>query len=138
MAILSFFHRCILLITLTFAISLNAQTGWVSVPAFGTNPGNLNMYSFAPTSLPNNAPLVIVLHGCTQTASQYANETGWNVLANQHQFYTVFPEQNTANNSSRCFNWFNYSDQNKGQGEALSIKQMIDYIMGIKTKYTNK
>ena len=39
--------------------------------------------------------LVVVMHGCTQTASQYATESGWNVLADQHQFYTVYPEQNS-------------------------------------------
>ena len=76
----------------------------------------------------NMQPLVVVMHGCTQTATQYATESGWNVLANQHQFYTVYPEQIAANNSSSCFNWFNYGDQNRGQGEALSIKQMIDYM----------
>lgn len=112
----------------SFNLNIVAQTGWTTVPSFGTNPGNLTMYSYAPTALPNNAPLVIVLHGCTQTAAQYATESGWNVLANQHNFYTVYPEQKSANNSSLCFNWFNYADQNKGQGEALSIKQMIDYM----------
>ncbi len=120
--------RYILLIICLLGFKLFAQTGWTSVASFGTNPGNLNMYSYAPTSLPTNAPLVVVMHGCTQTASQYASESGWNILANQHQFYTVYPEQNAANNSSTCFNWFNYGDQNRGQGEALSIKQMIDYM----------
>lgn len=109
-------------------IKSNAQTGWNSVASFGSNPGNLAMYSYAPTGLPGNAPLVVVMHGCTQTATQYATESGWNVLADQHQFYTVYPEQNSSNNSSKCFNWFNYGDQNRGQGEAMSIRQMIDYM----------
>lgn len=104
------------------------QTGWNSVTSFGSNPGNLAMYSYAPSALPSSAPLVVVMHGCTQTASQYATESAWNVLADQHQFYTVYPEQNSTNNSSKCFNWFNYGDQNRGQGEAMSIKQMIDYM----------
>jgi poly(hydroxyalkanoate) depolymerase family esterase len=120
--------RYTLLIACLLGFKLFAQTGWTPVASFGTNPGNLNMYSYAPTALPTNAPLVVVMHGCTQTATQYASESGWNILANQHQFYTVYPEQNAANNSSTCFNWFNYGDQNRGQGEALSIKQMIDYM----------
>jgi len=120
--------RYTLLIICLLGFKLFAQTGWTPVASFGTNPGNLNMYSYAPTALPANAPLVVVMHGCTQTAAQYASESGWNVLANQHQFYTVYPEQNATNNSSTCFNWFSYGDQNRGQGEALSIKQMIDYM----------
>lgn len=120
--------RCLVLIFFLIACKLHSQTGWNTVTSFGSNPGNLAMYSYAPTSLPSNAPLVVVMHGCTQTASQYATESGWNVLADQHQFYTVYPEQNSTNNSSKCFNWFNYGDQNRAQGEALSIKQMIDYM----------
>jgi poly(hydroxyalkanoate) depolymerase family esterase len=120
--------RYTFLIVCLIGFKLVSQTGWTPVASFGTNPGNLNMYSYAPTTLPVNAPLVVVMHGCTQTATQYASESGWNILANQHQFYTVYPEQVTANNSSTCFNWFNYGDQNRGQGEALSIKQMIDYM----------
>lgn len=125
--------RYVLIISCLVGLNLVAQTGWTPVTNFGTNPGNLNMYSYAPAALPANAPLVVVMHGCTQTATQYATESGWNVLANQHQFYTVYPEQIAANNSSTCFNWFNYGDQNRGQGEALSIKQMIDYM---KTQYS--
>ncbi len=84
--------------TFLFFISssvIKAQTGWTNVTSFGSNVGNLNMYSYAPSSLPTNASLVVVLHGCSQTASQYATESGWNTLANQYQFYTVYPEQNT-------------------------------------------
>ncbi len=110
------------------SLSMFSQVGWNAVSSFGTNPGNLAMYSYAPSSLPLNAPLVVVMHGCTQTASQYALESGWNTLADQHQFYTVYPEQNMLNNSNKCFNWFLYGDQNRGQGEALSIKQMIEYM----------
>lgn len=120
------------IITLTLFLivfKFNAQTGWNTVTSFGSNPGNLAMYSYAPTALPNHAPLVVVMHGCTQTATQYATESGWNLLADQHQFYTVYPEQNSTNNSSKCFNWFNYDDQNRGQGEAMSIKQMVDYMI---------
>lgn len=126
-----------LLISL-IAFKFYSQTGWNPVVSFGSNPGNLAMYSYAPTSLPSNAPLVIVMHGCTQTATQYASESGWNVLADQHQFYTVYPEQNSTNNSSKCFNWFLYGDQNRGQGEALSIKQMIDYMKSHFSIDTNK
>jgi poly(hydroxyalkanoate) depolymerase family esterase len=128
----------LLLICFFIGFKLFSQTGWNAVSSFGSNPGNLAMYSYAPVSLPANAPLVIVMHGCTQSAAQYASESGWNVLADQHQFYTVYPEQNSTNNNSKCFNWFLYGDQNRGQGEAASIKQMLDYMKTHFSIDTNK
>ena len=99
------------------------------VTGFGSNPGNLNMYKYAPTGISNPAPLVVALHGCTQSATIYAQQTGWNKLADLHQFYVIYPEQIALNNSSKCFNWFEPNDVAKNQGEALSIKQMVDYMI---------
>jgi poly(hydroxyalkanoate) depolymerase family esterase len=86
------------------------------------------MYTYIPAGISGPAPLVIAMHGCTETASQYSAQTGWNKLANLNKFYVVYPEQVSANNSSLCFNWFDTTDINKNQGEALSIKQMVDYM----------
>ena len=119
-------------LSLSFSSFLLSQTGWVPVSNFGTNPGNLNMYSYSPTNISGSAPLVVVMHGCTQNASTYATQSGWNKLADAHKFLLVYPEQLASNNSSTCFNWFQNGDQNRGQGEALSIKQMVDYM---KTHY---
>lgn len=105
-----------------------AQTGWNAVTGFGTNPGNLNMYSYVPVGIVGNAPLVVVMHGCTQNATTVATQSGWNTLANRHKFYVVYPEQVAANNSSECFNWFVNGDIQRNQGEAYSIKQMVDYM----------
>ena len=97
----------------------------VQVTGFGTNPGNLKMWKYAPANVPANAPLVVALHGCTQTADAYTN-TGWNALADQLKFHVLYPEQLSANNQNACFNWFEPGDIARGQGEALSIKQMVD------------
>jgi poly(hydroxyalkanoate) depolymerase family esterase len=105
-----------------------AQGSLTPVSSFGSNPGSLNMYYYAPSGLGQSASLVIALHGCTQTASMYASQTGWNKLANRHKFIVVYPEQVSANNSSLCFNWFDATDQSRDQGETLSIKQMVDYM----------
>lgn len=119
---------------LALSIFSNAQTtGWHAVTSFGSNPGNLNMYSYVPTGIVGNAPLVVVMHGCTQNATTVATQTGWNTLADRHKFNLVYPEQNSANNSSNCFNWFLQGDENRNQGEAYSIKQMVDYM---KTHYS--
>jgi poly(hydroxyalkanoate) depolymerase family esterase len=97
------------------------------VTGFGSNPGALNMYSYLPTGLPSGAPLVVALHGCTQSASDYYAHAGWPKYADLYHFALVFPEQTSANNATSCFNWFQPGDYGRGQGEALSIKQMVDY-----------
>ena len=117
----------VLLFTLYFTSSYS-QTGWVQVNSFGTNPGNLLMYRYVPANIPAIAPLVVVLHGCTQNASSYAAYSGWDTLSSHHKFYVIHAEQQYLNNSSFCFNWFNPSDYSRGQGEAYSVKQMIDYM----------
>jgi poly(3-hydroxybutyrate) depolymerase len=60
---------------------------------FGTNPGNLRMFAYAPKHLPRATPLVIALHGCTQTAAEYDHGTGWSSLADSLGFAIVYPQQ---------------------------------------------
>ncbi|MBV8758051.1 MAG: PHB depolymerase family esterase [Deltaproteobacteria bacterium] len=102
----------------------------VQVSSFGSNPGGLNMYEYVPSGLPAGRPLVVVMHGCTQTAAAMTN-AGWNQLADQYQFAVVYPEQTSAHNPVECFNWAgeygNLADITRGQGENESIIQMVDY-----------
>lgn len=95
------------------------------VEGFGSNPGALRMLTYVPPSLPAGAPLVVVLHGCTQTASGYDTGSGWSVLAERNGFAVLFPEQRRANNANGCFNWFEPADVARGEGEGASIRQMI-------------
>ncbi|WP_374194728.1 PHB depolymerase family esterase [Streptomyces sp. VRA16 Mangrove soil] len=96
------------------------------VTSFGSNPGNLSMYTYAPDGLPADAPLVVALHGCTQSASDYYSHSGWPKFADSYKFALVLPQTSSANNANSCFNWFQSGDSSRGQGEALSIKQMVD------------
>ena len=105
-----------------------AQTGWNAVTGFGTNPGNLNMYSYVPIGITAKAPLVVAMHGCLENATIFSAQSGWNTLADNHKFYVVYPKQNAANNPDTCFNWFLPGDIERNQGEAYSIKQMVDYM----------
>ena len=68
------------------------------VTAFGTNPGNLLMFDYVPSGMPSKAPLVLALHGCTQTATDYES-AGWNALADTYKFYVVYPQQQSTNNT---------------------------------------
>jgi poly(hydroxyalkanoate) depolymerase family esterase len=92
---------------------------------FGSNPGALKAWSFVPSTLRNGAPLVVVLHGCTQTAAGYDHGSGWSHLAEEQGFAVLFPEQTRANNANGCFNWFSPEDIRRDGGEASSIRQMV-------------
>jgi poly(hydroxyalkanoate) depolymerase family esterase len=98
----------------------------VQVSSFGTNPGALSMYTYTPAGLAKGRPVVVALHGCTQTASDYYTHSGWPALADRWQFEVVFPQQSSANNASQCFNWFLTAKDTRGNGEAASIKSMVD------------
>jgi len=94
---------------------------------FGANPGNLRMFAYAREHLPSEAPLVIALHGCTQTADEYDHGTGWSSLADSLGFAVVYPQQQPANNAKNCFSWFLPGDITRGHGEALSIREMVEH-----------
>lgn len=95
---------------------------------FGSNPGALDAFFYLPAGLPARAPLVVVLHGCTQNAAVYDRGSGWSTLADRHGFALLFPQQRRANNSNLCFNWYDAADARRGRGEARSIAQMIAHM----------
>ncbi|MFC3443924.1 alpha/beta hydrolase family esterase [Sphingobium rhizovicinum] len=97
---------------------------------FGSNPGGLRARYYIPKNLGGSdqrgkAPLVVVLHGCTQNADAYDHGAGWSQLADELGFALLFPEQRRANNPNCCFNWFVPGDAVRDSGEPLSIRQMI-------------
>jgi poly(hydroxyalkanoate) depolymerase family esterase len=89
------------------------------------NPGNLRARIYLPKKLQPRAPLVVVLHGCTQNAAVYDHGSGWSRLADRHGFALLFPEQRRANNMNLCFNWYQPEDAARGGGEAQSVRAMI-------------
>jgi poly(hydroxyalkanoate) depolymerase family esterase len=93
---------------------------------FGSNPGNLRMFVYRPPNLADNPALVVVLHGCTQTAGGYDLGAGWSTLADRYGFALLFPEQQRSNNPNGCFNWFQPAHSQRDRGEPLSIRQMIE------------
>ena len=112
---------------------------------FGSNPGNLRMFSYVPAELAPGGSLIVVLHGCKQRAATFARDAGWLAFADSARLALLLPEQKGlprlfhdiyvspwavalfgANNQNACFNWFEPDDTARDRGEALSIRQMID------------
>ena len=96
---------------------------------FGPNPGNLRLRAFVPDGLPAAAPLVVVLHGCRQSAREYDLGSGWSVLAGRHSFALLMPEQKRLNNPQLCFDWFQPEDVTRDEGEVASIAAMIRHMI---------
>ncbi|HEX6103332.1 MAG TPA: PHB depolymerase family esterase [Alphaproteobacteria bacterium] len=96
---------------------------------FGPNPGGLAMYRYVPDDLPSGMPLVVALHGCTQDARSFDDESGWADLAGSVDFALLLPEQPASNNPDRCFTFFSDEDSRRGAGEAASIASMIEAML---------
>ncbi len=103
-----------------------AGSDLVRVRRFGRNPGNLSMYKYVPADMPPGAPLVVAIHGCTQDAESFDHLAAWSRLADRYKFLVAYPEQKRVNNPRKCFNWFIPGDIRRSEGEAGSIKFMVD------------
>ena len=74
-------------------------------------------------------PLVVVLHGCNQSAHDAALGTGANELADRAGFVAVYPEQSAAHNLRRCWNWFDKRHQVRGSGEPAAIARITERVL---------
>ena len=88
------------------------------------------MYRYIPDDRPSGMPLVVALHGCTQDARSFDDESGWTDLADGVGFALLLPEQPTSNNPERCFTFFSEEHNRRGAGEAASIAAMIEEMLG--------
>ena len=77
-----------------------------------------------PSADGGSLALVVMLHGCTQDADDFAAGTGMNEAAREQGFFVLYPEQSQSANASRCWNWFQPADQQRGSGEPALIATM--------------
>lgn len=109
--------------------SAGLRSPLAEVTGFGANPGNLRMFAYVPAQLQQPRALVVVLHGCGQTAAGYDLGAGWSTLAKHYGFALAMPQQRRRNNANTCFNWFNPDDIARDGGEVGSIREMVAHMV---------
>lgn len=73
-------------------------------------------------------PLVVMLHGCSQNADSFANATKMNIYADARTFIAIYPQQASADNTLKCWNWFAPQHQARGSGEPAEIAGIVDTV----------
>lgn len=101
------------------------------IDSLTTAAGTRRYKLFVPAGLDRSAPamLVVMLHGCTQTADDFARGTRMNALAERDRFLVLYPEQDRAANPQACWNWFDPRHQARDRGEPSLIADMTRRVM---------
>jgi poly(hydroxyalkanoate) depolymerase family esterase len=100
---------------------------------FSNSAGSRSYKLFIPSGYQGQLlPLVIMLHGCTQSPDDFAAGTRMNFLADEQTCFVAYPAQRSDANHAKCWNWFRSSDQRRGEGEpsliaGITRKVMRDY-----------
>jgi poly(hydroxyalkanoate) depolymerase family esterase len=78
---------------------------------------------------PGLMPVVVMLHGCTQTPQDFAAGTGMNALAQARGMIVVWPAQSGGANMNRCWNWFRPEDQARDRGEPAILAAIVAQVI---------
>ncbi len=106
------------------------QGGTFEARHFIGDTGEIDYKLYIPARLDTaHAPMLLMLHGCTQSPDDFARGTRMNALANMHGYVVAYPEQPSSRNATHCWNWFRRGDQQRGSGEpallAALTRQLI-------------
>ncbi|SDA24559.1 esterase, PHB depolymerase family [Methylobacterium sp. UNC378MF] len=84
---------------------------------------------FIPGHPDRAAPLIVMLHGCTQNPDDFAAGTGMNTLAERAGVFVAYPAQSRHAHAQRCWNWYEPRDQGRGAGEPAIIAGLTRAIL---------
>jgi len=91
--------------------------------------GSMAYRLYRPANAAADMPLVVMLHGCTQSPEDFARGTGMNRLADEFGFLVAYPRQTTSANAQKCWNWFRPRDQRRDQGEPALLAAIVRDVM---------
>lgn len=96
--------------------------GQFLVMSYGNQAGSRSYKLYVPSRYCGQPlPLIVMLHGCTQSPDDFAAGTRMNLRAEEHDCFVAYPAQPVSANASKCWNWFRPGDQTRGQGEPSLI-----------------
>jgi poly(hydroxyalkanoate) depolymerase family esterase len=108
----------------------HVHSGRTTASNFSCQAGTRSYKLYVPgTRHATPMPLLVMLHGCTQTADDFAAGTAMNQLAEVEGFVVAYPEQSQIANRQRCWNWFEPAHQHRGRGEPAIVAGLTRKIM---------
>jgi poly(hydroxyalkanoate) depolymerase family esterase len=121
----------ILLLIIGIPDITTAPPPWGTVATFSNEYGQLNYLTYTPPSYREGTdlPLVILLHGCTQTPYLLEAAAGMRSVADENSLILVYPQQNAASSPHRCWNWYDKRNQLRDSGELSLLAGIVNEVV---------